>query len=101
MLGVLKSIFWSLFRRLVIQSPVEADFVALHHQVTMLQCQLGHQLKLTRWDRLLFATLYHIRPDVVRSISIMRPETVVQWHRQAFASSGRAGLAAKLDGRVC
>jgi len=84
MLDFLKSIIWSLFRRVVAQSPVEADLVAFRHQVAVLQRQIGHRPMLTLWDRLFFAALYHVQPDVLRSISIVRPETVVRWHRAGF-----------------
>ena len=78
MRDVLKSIAWYLLRRIIFRSPVEADIVALRHQVAVLQRQVRHRPKLTRWDRLLFAALYRVQPDVLRSISIVRPETVVR-----------------------
>ena len=97
MRDVLKSVIWDLFRRLIARSPVEADIVALRHQVAVLQRQVRHRPKFTRWDRLLFAALYRVQPDVLRSISIVRPETVVRWHRAGFRlywkhkSRGKAG----------
>ncbi len=84
MFGFLKSIIWGLFRRVVVGSSAEADNLALHHQVAVLQQQIGHSPKLTRWDRLLFAALYWFQPSVLRSISIVQPETVVRWHRAGF-----------------
>ena len=77
MLDVLRSIIWYLLRRLLARSPAEVDIVALRHLVAVLQRQSRHRSKLTRWDRLLFAALYRVQPDVLRSISIVRPETVV------------------------
>ncbi len=97
MFDFLKSIIWDLFRRFFARSPVEADIVALRHQVAVLQRQIRHRPKLTRWDRMLFAALYRVQPDVLRSISIVRPETVVRWHRIGFRlywkhkSRGKAG----------
>ena len=97
MLDVLRSIIWYLLRRLLARSPAEVDIVALRHQVAVLQRQSRHRPKLTRWDRLLFAALYRVQPDVLRSISIVRPETVVRWHRAGFRlywkhkSRGKAG----------
>ena len=58
--------------------------MALRHQVAVLQRQSHHRPKLMCWDRLLFAALYRVQPDVLRSISIVRPETVVRWHRAGF-----------------
>ena len=84
MLDFLKSIIWVLFRRVIVGSSAEADNLALHHQVAVLQRQIGHSPKLTRWDRLLFAPLYRFQPSVLQSISIVQPETVVRWHRAGF-----------------
>lgn len=84
MLAILQSIIWCLFRRAVARSSLVADLVALRHQVAVLQRQVRHRPKLTRWDRLLFAVLYRAQPNVLQSISIVRPETVVRWHRAGF-----------------
>ncbi len=81
---VLKSIAWYLLRRILSRSPLEADIVALRHQVAVLRRQVGCRPNLTRWDCLFFAALYRVQPDVLRSISIVRPETVVRWHRTGF-----------------
>lgn len=95
--ALLKSVIWALFRRLVVGSSVDAENMALRHQVQVLQRQLRPRPRLTQWDRLLFASLYHVQRDVVRSISIVRPETVVRWHRAGFRlfwkhrSRGKAG----------
>ena len=84
MFDFLKSIIWGLFRRVVVGSSAEADNLALRHQVAVLQRQVRHRPKLTRWDRLLFAALYRFQPRVLQSILIVRPETVVRWHRAGF-----------------
>ena len=105
MLDFLKSIIWSLFWRVVARSSVEADLVALRHQVAVLQRQTRHRPKLTRWDRLFFVALYRLQPSVLRSISIVRSETVVRWHRTGFrlfwkyksrAKAGRPRVAAEV-----
>lgn len=75
---------WSLFRRIVVGSSAEADNLVLRHQLAVLQRQIGHRPKLTRWDRLLFAALYRFNPRVSQSILIVRPEIVVRWHRVGF-----------------
>ena len=55
MFDFLRSIIWVLFQRVFIGSSAEADNLALRHQVAVLQRQIGHRPKLTRWDRLLSA----------------------------------------------
>ena len=97
MFDFLKSIIRVLFQRVFVGSSAEADNLALRHQVAVLQRQIGHRPKLTRWDRLLFAARYRFKPRVLQSILIVRPETVVQWHRAGFRlfwkhkSRGKAG----------
>jgi hypothetical protein len=97
MIAILQSIIWGLFRRVVSRSSLEADLIALRHQVGVLQRQARQRPQLTRWDRLLFAALYRAQPNVLQSISIVHPETVVRWHRAGFRlywkrkSRGKAG----------
>jgi len=97
MLSFMKSIIWALFRRLVLGSSVDAENIALRHQVHVPRRQLRRRPKLTRWDHLLFAALYLVQPDVLRSISIVCPDTVVRRHRARFLlfwrvkSRGEAG----------
>ncbi len=97
MFDFLKLIIWGLFRHAIVGSSGEADILVLRHQVAVLRRQVGCRPKLTRWDRLFFAAVYRVQPDVLRSISIVRPETVVRWHRAGFRlfwkykSRGRAG----------
>jgi len=84
MFTLLNTIFWGLFRRITAPTAGEADVMALRHQVMTLQRKLGRRPSLTRWDRLLFVALYHVQPEVLRSVAIVRPETVVRWHRAGF-----------------
>jgi transposase InsO family protein len=97
MFDVLKSIILGLFRHAVVASTTDAELLALRHQIAVLQRQIGRRPKLTYWDRFLFAVLYSIQPRVLRSISIVRPETVIRWHREGFRlfwkhkSRGKAG----------
>ena len=97
MFEFLKSIILGLFRHALVGSSAEAEILALRHQVAVLRRQVGCRPNITRWDRLLFAALYRVQPQVLRSILIVRPETVVRWHRAGFRlfwkqkSRGKAG----------
>ena len=84
MLNVLRTILWCLFRRLVRGPATETDLIALRHQVLSLQRQLKIRPKLTPWDRPLFVELYKVNPLSVRLILIVKPDTVVRWHRTGF-----------------
>jgi transposase InsO family protein len=66
----------------------DAEILALRHQVTVLQRQLhGQQVRFTPADRALLAALLHRLPhDVLRRIRLLvRPETVLRWHRDLIA----------------
>ena len=89
MLNVLRTMLWCLFRRLVRGPATEADLIAPRHQVLALQQQLKIQPKYTPWDRVLFAEIYKVNPLSVRSILIVKPDTVVRWHRAGFRSFWR------------
>src|SRR5260221_10760899 len=40
-------------------------------------------------DRLVFAGLYRLAPDVLDALKIVRPETVIRWHRAGFRAYWR------------
>jgi transposase InsO family protein len=66
----------------------DAEILALRHQITVLQRQLhGHQIRFTPADRALLAALLHRLPRaVLRRIRLLvRPETVLRWHRDLIA----------------
>lgn len=84
MLSVFRTVIWCLLRRLVFGPATEADVVALRHQVIALQRQAVRPLRLSAWDRLLFAVVYKAHPRALLSILIVKPDTVVRWHRAGF-----------------
>jgi putative transposase len=63
-------------------------FLALRHQVVVLQRQLGERkVRLEPADRALLAALLHRLPmDVLRRLRLLvRPDTVLRWHRDLIA----------------
>lgn len=46
-------------------------------------------MRLSRPDRLLFVWLYRLCPAVVGSIAIIRPGTLIGWHRRGFKALWR------------
>ena len=63
------------------KTRLEAENVALRHQVMVLRRQVGRRVHLTNLDRLFLVQLYHWFPLIRRVLAIIRPETVVCWHR--------------------
>ncbi|WP_199853938.1 hypothetical protein [Plantactinospora sp. BB1] len=66
----------------------DAEILALRHQITVLERQLhGERVRFTRADRAWLAALLHRLPrDIVRGLRLLvRPETVLRWHRDLIA----------------
>jgi hypothetical protein len=66
------------------RSRLEAENAALRGQVIVLQRKVRGRLEFTNGDRLFFVVLYRWFPSVLKAIVIVRPETVVRWHRAGF-----------------
>jgi transposase InsO family protein len=66
----------------------DAEILALRHQITVLERQLGKEkVRLAASDRALLAALLHRLPrDVLRRMRLLvRPDTVLRWHRDLVA----------------
>ena len=66
----------------------DAEILALRHQLSVLQRQLGpDRVRFTPGDRALLAALLHRLPRHVlkRLHLVVRPDTVLRWHRDAVA----------------
>jgi hypothetical protein len=67
------------FSLVLLASP--AENAALRHQLMVLQRKVRGRVHFTNSDRLFFIQLYRWFPSVLRAMIIIRPETVVRWHR--------------------
>ena len=78
-------------------SRLEAENAALRQQLIVLQRKLRGRVELTNGDRMFFVLLYRWFPSILKAMTIVRPETVVRWHRAGFRrywrwkSRGRGG----------
>jgi hypothetical protein len=66
------------------KSRLEVENAALRHQLIVLQRRVRGRVQLTNGDRLFLVLLYRWFPSVLRAITIIRPETLVRWHRAGF-----------------
>jgi hypothetical protein len=66
------------------KSRLEAENAALRHQLIVLQRRVRGRVQLTNGDRLFLVQLYRWFPSVLKAITIIRPETLVRWHRAGF-----------------
>jgi len=65
-------------------SRLEAQNAALRHQLIVLQRTVRGRAEWTHADRLFFILLYRWFPSILKTITIIRPETLVRWHRAGF-----------------
>src|SRR5438128_6905188 len=68
---------------------LEAEILILRHQLNVLRRAPRRGLNLRWVDRALFIWLYRCCPRILDAITIVRPETVVRWHRKGFVASWR------------
>jgi hypothetical protein len=66
---------------LVSKMRLEAENAALRHQVVVLRRMVHKRVRLTNSDRLFFIQLYRWFPSILQVITVIRPETLVRWHR--------------------
>jgi hypothetical protein len=63
---------------------LEAENAVLRHQVIVLRRKLKGRVRLTNNDRWFFVQLYRWFPSILPVLMIIRPETLVGWHRAGF-----------------
>ena len=92
-----RSIIAAIARRFRSRAVLELENLALRHQLHVLRRQWPGRLRLFTIDRLLWVWFYRLWPRCLDTMVLVKPATVVQWHRQGFACFG-AG-ARDPDGR--
>jgi putative transposase len=65
-------------------TALQAEILALRHQLAVFQKNAPLRLRLQRSDRLLWVLLSRWWPGWRCSLHIVRPDTVIAWHRRAF-----------------
>jgi len=81
-LGVLASLFRS-------RAKLEAENLVLRQQINVLRRRMPKRPDLNNTDRVLFVWLYRWFPSVLGAVAIVRPETVIRWHRAGFRAYWR------------
>src|SRR6478672_6678000 len=85
MLDLISMLFNSLLIGLRARSAMQAEIMALRHQLIVLQrTQKPKRLVLNRGDRCLWVWLSRAWSGWRSALFIVQPETVIGWHRQGF-----------------
>ena len=61
----------------------------LRQQLNIVIRKLPKWSRLTNSDRLLLVWLYRLSPSILSAIRIIRPETLIRWHRRGFRAYWR------------
>jgi putative transposase len=84
MITVLSALVSILSFRLRSRASLELELIALRHQVAVLRRQRHGRPRLLCSDRLLWVWLYRIWPQALHVMVLVKPATVIQWHRKGF-----------------
>ena len=71
------------------RAALEAEILVLRHQLNVLQRKSPKRVTLSSIDRLLFVGLYRLAPGSLDALKIIRPATVLRWHRAGFRAYWR------------
>src|ERR1017187_2489506 len=70
-------------------ASLAAEILVLRHQINILRRHSPKRQTFSAMDRLIFAGLYRLAPTVLNALAIVKPETVIRWHRAGFRSYWR------------
>ena len=66
------------------RSRLEAENLLLRHQLTIALRQAPPRLRLRGGDRALLIWMTRLWPSLLGAVQVVRPETVLRWHRAGF-----------------
>ena len=81
LVNILLGYVWSCFQS---RQRLQAEIVVLRHQLNILRRKAPKRPRLSNSDRGLFVWLHRLFPGIAGAITIVRPETVIGWHRAGF-----------------
>src|ERR1039458_9592206 len=79
-----RSIVSRLVGRFRSRAVVELENLTLRHQLHRLRARGKGRLRLFAIDRLLWVWLYRLWPRCLEVMVLVKPATVIHWHRQGF-----------------
>src|SRR4051795_9500137 len=89
MIGLLWPILAILISPCRSNARLEAENAVLRHQLLVLRRKCRGRVRLTNFHRWIFVQLYRLFPSVLQVLHVIRPETLVRWHRAGFCSYWR------------
>jgi hypothetical protein len=84
MRDLVRLIVWAVVDLLRSRAAIEAEILALRQQIIVLRRTAAKKQTFGAVDRLVFVGLYRLFPHVLDALAIVRPGTVIKWHRAGF-----------------
>ena len=85
-LMLFRSLLGSLFKS---SAQITAENLLLRHQLNIARRYGPRRARLSNWDRWGLVLVYRMVPNALNAVSLVRPETVIRWHRQGFRAFWR------------
>ncbi len=92
MLALLRRILLALRSGFEARASREAEILVLRQRLLVLSRKTRKRIRLRSIDRLILVWLYRLFPSVLDARVIVKPETVLRWHRRGFALTGAGSL---------
>ena len=89
MLDLCKLIFGVVIDLLRSRATLEAEIVVLRQQINVLRRANPKRLRFGSIDRLILGGVCRLFPNVYDALAIVRPDTVIRWHRAGFRTYWR------------
>ena len=71
------------------RAALQIEVLVLRHQLNVMRRKSPERLVFDNIDRLLFVAFYRLTPLVLDALKILKPETVLRWHRAGFRAYWR------------
>ena len=71
------------------RAALQAEILVLRHQLNVLRRKSPTRVAFSSADRLVFTGLYRLAPAVLDALKILKPETLIRWHRAGFRAYWR------------
>src|SRR5712672_664058 len=89
MIDLCRLIFWTLVDLMRARAILEAEIWVLRQQINFLRRAAPRRQSFGIFDRLIFVGLYRLFAKACDALAIVKPDTIIRWHRTGFGAYWR------------
>ena len=89
MTDLCRLIFGTLVDLMRARATLEAEIWVLRQQINVLRRAAPRRQSFGIFDRLIFVGLYRLFPNACDALAIVKPDTIIRWHRAGFRAYWR------------